>query len=174
MLMPVWVMGAILYHHMPAFSRRAALIMFMATTGITIAACALDVSELWRAWLYRIAPPFWRAHYSSQFLYDIVLGVVVAANFAATASLSASLGKLRAIERPIRYLASFTLSLYVFHAPLTELLVHVLHVDHALPFYGTLAVCVFALAQLTEKRTGWYRRQISRVWTPRKTELRAS
>lgn len=165
MLMPVWLMGVALYHRMPAFGRGMALCIFVATVAITAAMCWMDVSELWRAWLYRVAPPFWRAHFSSQVLYDLVLGVVVALNFAAVASLGPSFRALGAIERPIRYLASFTLSLYVFHAPLTELLVKVAKIDHILLFYGALAGCVFLLAQLTERRTGWYRRQLGRIWT---------
>lgn len=165
MLMPVWLMGVALYRRMPTFSRGLALCIFVATVAITAAMCWLDVSEHSRAWLYRVIPPFWRAHYSSQFLYDIVLGVVVSFNFAAVASLGTSFSALGVIERPIRYLATFTLSLYVFHAPLTEWLVKVVKVEHAIPFYAALAVGVFLLAQLTERRTAWYRRQIGRIWT---------
>lgn len=164
MLMPVWLMGVALYHRMPRFSRAAAWLIFVVTIAITATMCAMDVSEHWRAWMYRVVPPFWRTHYSSQGLYDIVIGVVVSFNFAAAASLGASFQALKAIERPIRYLATFTLSLYIFHAPLTEWLVKVVKIDHALPFYATLAVCVFVLAQLTERRTGWYRHQLRRFW----------
>lgn len=169
MLMPVWLMGVALYHRMPAFSKGMALVIFVATAALTFAMFWMDLSEHSRAWLYRVAPPFWRAHYSSQFLYDIVLGVVVTFNFAAVASLAPTFNALSAIERPIRYLASFTLSLYVFHAPLTELLVKVVKIDHAVVFYGVLAVCVFVLAQLTERRTGWYRQQLRRVWNAKRT-----
>lgn len=170
MLMPVWLMGVALYHRMPTFKQSMALLIFVATAALTVAMFWMDVSEHARAWLYRVAPPFWRAHYSSQFLYDIVLGVVVTFNFAAVASLGPSSFKaLFTIERPIRYLASFTLSLYVFHAPLTELLVNVVKMNHAVPFYGTLALCVFLLAQLTERRTGWYRQQLRRFWRVRQS-----
>jgi len=72
---------------------------------------------------------------------------------------------LRFIERPIRYLASFTLSLYVFHAPLTELLVKVIRLENPVLFYVVLAASVFLLAELTERRTKWYRGQIVRLWT---------
>ena len=164
LLMPVWLMGVVLYHRMPTLGRGAALLIFATTAGIAAAMCWLDVSDLWRSWLYRVVPPFWRAHYSTQFLYDVVLGIVVTANFAAISSLSPWLDKLRAIERPIRYLASFTFSLYVFHGPLTELLLKVLKLNGPLQFYGAMGVCVFLLAQLTERRTGWYRRQLEQFW----------
>jgi peptidoglycan/LPS O-acetylase OafA/YrhL len=165
LLMPIWLMGVALYRHMPTLGRAPAVLVFIATVVIAACMCWMDISELWRTWLYRVVPPFWRAHYSTQVLYDTVLGVVVSANFIAVASLSAWFDKLRAFERPIRYLAGFTLSLYVFHTPLTGLLLDVLHIDRPLPYYAALIVCVFVLAQLTERRTGWYRRQIARLWT---------
>ena len=165
MLMPIWLMGVALYYRTPTFGRGTALLIFITTVTLATAMCSLDVSEQWRAWIYEVMPPFWRAHYSSQVLYDTVLGVVVTSNFAAVASLSASLEKLRAIERPIRYLATFTLSLYVFHLPLTELLLKVINVNKPLSFYGVLAMSVFMLAQLTERRTSWFRRHITRFRT---------
>lgn len=167
LLMPVWLMGVALYRHMPTLGRVPALLLFVVTVAIGAYMCETDLSELWRAWLYRVAPPAWRLHYSTQVLYDTVLGVVVIANFIAASSLGPWIDKLRSLERPIRYLASFTLSLYVFHTPLTELFLNVLKVDRPLPFYCALLTCVFVLAQLTERRTGWYRRQIARLWTPR-------
>lgn len=167
MLMPVWLMGVALYHRMPALNRTTALLVFIATAVIAAVMCWTDMSELSRAWLYRVAPPFWRAHYSTQFLYDLVLGVVVSANFAAVASLIPSIDKLRVVERPVRYLASFTFSLYVFHSPLTEFLLRVLKLEQPLQFYGAMAICVFLLAQITERRTGWYRRQCVRLWPAR-------
>jgi peptidoglycan/LPS O-acetylase OafA/YrhL len=162
MLMPVWMMGVVLYRRSPVLNRPASVILFIATLGIAWSLHYMDLSEVWRAWLYRAVPPFWRAHYSSQFIYDLVLGVVVTANFAAVASLSPMLEKLHVLEKPIRYLASFTLSLYVFHAPLTELLVRIVKVESPWLFYGILAACIFMLAELTERRTGWYRRQLAK------------
>ena len=165
MLMPVWLMGAALYFHMPSLRRGAALLIFLTTAGIAAAMCWMDVSDLWRDWLYRVLPPIWRAHYSTQFLYDTVLGIVVSANFAAISSLSPLLDKLRAVEKPIRYLASFTFSLYLFHGPLTDLFLKVWNLNHPLQFYAAMGVCVYLLAQVSEKRTDWYRRQAGRLWT---------
>lgn len=164
MLMPVWLMGVALYHRMPRLGRGSALLLFAVTAIAAAALCWGNVSDLWRDWLYRVAPPFWRAHYSTQFMYDIVLGVVVSANFAAVAALGDVLDRLRAVERPIRYLASFTFSLYVFHGPLAELLTKVLGMTSAPLFYAALMAGVFVLAQLTERRTAWYRRQLARRW----------
>lgn len=167
LLMPIWLMGVALYHRMPTLGRGTALLLFVVTAAAAAALCWLNVSDLWRDWLYRVVPPFWRAHYSTQFLYDTVLGVIVAANFAAVASLGAMLDKLRSIEMPIRHLASVTFSLYVFHGPIADVLSKVLHLTSAPLFYGAMAVCVFALAQVSELRTGWYRKRFARLWPHR-------
>lgn len=164
LLMPVWLMGVALYRRTPHFQRGTALLLFVVTAAAAAALCGLNVSDIWRDWLYRVAPPFWRAHYSTQFLYDTVLGVVVALNFAAAASLGSALEKLGHVARPIRYLASFTFSLYVFHGPIAELLNKVVKLQSAPVFYIALAACVIVLAELTERRTGWYRHQMARFW----------
>jgi len=169
MLMPIWLMGVALYQRMPTFSQTTAWLIFIGTIVMAAAMCWLDVSAIWTGWLYDVAPPIWRAHYSTQVLYDMVLGIIVSANFAAICSLDASLQYLRIVERPIRYLASFTLSLYLFHAPLSELFLKVMKLDRPLPFYAAMAASIFLLAQLTERRTGWYRRHLAKLLAARST-----
>lgn len=161
LLFPVWLLGVYLYKNMPVLDRRVAACLFVVTVVAACALCWMDVSNLLRSWLYRVFPPAWHFHYSTQFLYDILLGVVVSLHFAAVASLGSVTGLLIRLERPIRYLAGFTFSLYVFHAPLGELYRKGMH--PAL-FYAELAVCVFVLAQLTERRVGFYRTLLARVF----------
>lgn len=160
LLLPVWLMGVWLYRAMPSMNRRVAACLFVATLGAAAALCWLDVSDVLRSWLYRVFPPAWRLHYSTQFLYDILLGVVVSLHFAAVAALGSVSGLLVRFVRPIRYMAGFTFSLYVFHAPLGELFYKGMH---PLVFYGEMALCVFVLAQLTERRVGFYRKLLSRL-----------
>ena len=161
LLLPVWLMGVFLYHRMPAMSRPLAWAVFAGTLLIGAALWWLDVSGSIRAWLYAVFPPAWRAHYSSQFIYDNLLGLIVAANFAAVVALDKSFNWLFKGERPIRYLASFTFSLYVFHSPILELLTKVAHIASPLWFYSLMAVCVFLLAQLTERRIKFFRGLLS-------------
>jgi peptidoglycan/LPS O-acetylase OafA/YrhL len=160
LLMPVWLMGVWLYRAMPAMNRATAACLFMVTLIVAAALCWLDVSDALRSWLYRVFPPAWHFHYSTQFLYDILLGIVVSLHFAAVAALGSVTGLLPRLERPIRYMAGFTFSLYVFHAPLGELYRPGMH---PLLFYGEMAACVFVLAQLTERRVGFYRKLLVRL-----------
>jgi len=160
LLLPVWLMGVWLHRNMPALRRGPALVLYVSTLCLAAALCWLDISNLLRDWLYQVFPPAWRAHYSTQFLYDILLGVVVTAHFIAAAAIAPGFGWMIRLQRPIRYLAGFSFSLYVFHAPLMEL--HRPGMS-ALVFYGGLALIVFILAQLTERRVGFFRRCLKRI-----------
>jgi peptidoglycan/LPS O-acetylase OafA/YrhL len=155
LLLPVWLMGVWLYRRMPALGEGTAALLFIATLGAASALCWLNVSDIFRSWLYREFVPAWRLHYSTQFIYDILLGVVVSIHFASVAALEKTFSKLIRFERPIRYLAGFTFSIYVFHAPLGELYEHGMS---PFLFYGELALCIFLLAQMTERRTAFFRR----------------
>lgn len=162
MLFPVWLMGVWLYRHLPALRLRPALLLYVLTLCAASALCWLDVSDMLRSWLYRVCPPAWRAHYSTQFLYDILLGIVVTAHFAAAAAMAPVFGLLVRCQRQIRYLAGFSFSLYVFHAPLGE--IYQAGMSPVL-FYAELALCVFLVAQLTEKRVAFYRGLLTRMQT---------
>jgi peptidoglycan/LPS O-acetylase OafA/YrhL len=168
LLFPVWLMGVWLYRHMPALDRQTALVIYALSLCAAIALCWLDVSDSLRNWLYHVFPPAWKAHYSTQFLYDILLGLVVTAHFAAAAAMGTAFGLLKRFEKPIRYLAGFSFSLYVFHTPLAELFAA--ETNPAI-FYAEMALCVFVLGQLTERRVGFYRGLLTRSVTPKKTSI---
>jgi peptidoglycan/LPS O-acetylase OafA/YrhL len=157
LLLPVWLMGAWLYRAMPTMSRRVGWIVFLSTLVIAAALWWFDVSGALRSWLYTVFPPAWRAHYSTQFIYDILLGVLVSANFAAVVSLGPAFGFLFKGSSAIRYLATFTFSLYVFHSPLTALLTKWAMIRSPVFFYLLMAILIFALAQLTERRVRFFR-----------------
>jgi peptidoglycan/LPS O-acetylase OafA/YrhL len=160
MLLPVWLMGVYLYRHMPALRQRVALMLFLASLAGAAAMCWLDVSDLLRSWLYRTVPGAWHLHYSTQFIYDILLGVVVSAHFAAVAACGKTFGFLVRFEKQIRYLSSFTFSIYVFHGPLGALYTRGMN---PVLFYAQLALFVFILAHLTERRTSYFRGLLSRL-----------
>jgi len=103
---------------------------------------------------------------SNQFVGDFVLGVIVALNFLAAGSLGMKLAlKFKTV---IRYLSSFTFSLYVFHLPLAVILWNGLHVRSAPAFFGLLMAGVWILGTLTERRTTWYRSKLSKIWPDKK------
>lgn len=157
LLFPVWLMGDWLYKNMPRISHALAWVLFSATILITITVTWLNVSELLRLKLYAAFPPAWHLHFSTQFIYDFLLGIVVSINFAAVAALNKRLSLLFALQRPIRYAAAFTFSTYVFHVPLTALAWDVLQLRNPIAFYFFLSVSIFVFASLTERRTVFYR-----------------
>lgn len=174
LLLPVWMMGAFLYRSMPAMSRRTAWVVFLGTLAFGAVLWWLDASGVIRSWLYAVFPPAWRAHYSTQFIYDILLGLIVSANFAAVVSLGSAFDFLHKGEKVIRYLASFTFSLYVFHGPIIELLTKLAGVSSPLLFYSLMAVCVFVLGQLTERRVKLFRSLLGRIAPPRRLAASAA
>lgn len=161
LLFPVWLMGVWLYKKMPRMSPSAAWLVFGATVLIAAALTWLNVSDILRSGLYAAFPPAWRLHFSTQFPYDFLLGIVVSANFAAVAALSDRLSWLFLFQRPIRYLATFTFSTYVFHDPLKTLAWDVLGLRDPFSTYLLFVVAIYVLASLTERRTGFYRRLLA-------------
>lgn len=166
-LFPVWLFGVWLFRRRPAISEPAARVLFIGT----LAACVLlkwfDVSDSLRSQLYAWTPVAWRLHYSSQVMYDVLLGVIVTAHFAAAAALP-GLGRFLAQWRgAVRYVASFTFSLYLFHMPLTELFSVVLGISSPAVFYAALLACVWMLAQVTERRVPYFRALFGRLLTRR-------
>lgn len=154
MLFPVWLMGVWLYRKMPVLGQSTAWTVF---TVAAVAAALLwwfDVSSVLRSWLYEMCPPAWRAHHTTQVIYDILLGIVVTAHFCAAAQIASGFGWLLRFEKPIRYLASFSFSIYAFHGPLGQLYRPGMG---PVMFYTSLALGIFVLAQLTERRVGFYR-----------------
>ena len=166
MLFPVWLMGVWLYKKMPRMSLPVALWVFGATVVVAAALTWLNVSDILRSRLYAAFPPAWHLHHSTQFLYDFLLGIVVSANFAAVAALSERMAILFVLQRPIRYLASFTFSTYVFHDPLKTLAWDVLGLRNPLAFYLFFIIAIFVLASLTERRTKFYRALLAPRRTP--------
>lgn len=156
-LLPVWLFGVWLFRARPAMGLPAARLLFIATLAACVVLKWIDASDYLRAQLYAAAPFAWRLEYSTQFVYDLLLGVIVTAHFAAAAALP-GLGELLSRWRgAIRYLAGYTLSLYLFHMPLAELFTQVLGITSPAVFYAALAACVWALAQFTECRVPYFR-----------------
>ena len=162
LLFPVWLYGVWLYRNMPKLTSPVAWIVFIGTLMLAAALTWLNVSDILRAWLYGVFPPAWHAHFSTQFIYDLMLGLVVSANFAAVVAIGDDFKLLFLLQKPIRYLAGVTFSTYVFHMPLALLAWDGLGIRSPAAFYGFMALAIFLLAELTERRTSFYRRLLSR------------
>jgi peptidoglycan/LPS O-acetylase OafA/YrhL len=166
LLMPVWLLGVLLHRKMAPLAPGRAWGLFLASLGAGLLFFWLDIGIRTREALRLVAPGLIDyAQGSNQFAGDFILGLIVALNFLAAGSLGMRL--VVRFEGVIRYLSSFTFSLYVFHLPLAVLIWNGLHVRTPLPFLGLLFAGVWVLGMLTEQRTRWYRALLGRVWPGR-------
>jgi peptidoglycan/LPS O-acetylase OafA/YrhL len=167
LLLPVWLLGVVLHRKMVPLKPRYALSLFVVSLVAGLAFFWLDagiqIREAMRVvlpWLIQVTQG------SNQFVGDFILGLIVALNFLAAGSLGMKLAlKFKTV---IRYLSSFTFSLYVFHLPLAVILWNGLHVRSAPVFFGLMMAGVWILGTLTERRTSWYRSKLSNIWPDKK------
>lgn len=156
LLMPVWLLGCCLYRKMEVLDQKFAVRVFLISVAAGLAFVWFDLGVRIRE-VMREAWPVFMEHTrgSNQFVGDFILGLIVSANFLAAGSLA--MGVLQKCEKAIRYLSSFTFSMYVFHMPLAVLIWNGLNVHSPLAFFGLLMFGIFAMGELTERRTRWYR-----------------
>lgn len=164
LLLPVWLLGVALYRWMPILDPRYARMIFISSAFAGLTYFWFDVAVQIReamknAW--PVAMSF--THGSGMFIGDFLFGLIIAANFAAAASLKMRI--LYWFQAPIKYLSSFTFSAYVFHMPLTILIWNGVGARGVIAFYSLLALTIFAFGQLTERQTKFYRAVLQR-WTP--------
>ncbi len=123
MLAPIWALGVLLYRWR-ALQRlstpQASVLAVVSVLGI-VAFHALDVEGQISAWFEVQIGAYWHTQltFSKFFLADYLLGLLVLMNFAAMRQLAPLLGAvLLPFERPIRFLAAYTFTLYLLHQPL--------------------------------------------------------
>lgn len=161
LLFPIWLYGVWLYHRMPVMKVKTAMLVFLVTLTLGALGTWMNLSDILRTALYAAFPPAWRLHFSTQFLYDLLLGVVVTFNFASVAALASTVGVPKLAARVIRLVAGYTFSLYVFHSLLIELFDKVFHITNPWLFFAMMIPPVVLLGQLTEQRTAWFRARLS-------------
>ena len=165
-LAPIWVMGAwiAMDTRLRLRSPHLGLLLVVASWGAIFWLDASQLDEVVQDWLYATVPGWWRLSMSQKVVTDHLLGLLIMANFIGFQACRAWFAGLMAgIERPVRFLAGGTFSLYLFHRPMTHFLVAagVDTRENWVVFTGVVlgivAVC-FALAELTEKRRDAARR----------------
>lgn len=164
-LLPAWLLGVLLYRRKISLPKNAATSLFFATIAVGFTYYWFDCSVWIRNHLRAFVSNFIAGlHSSNQFVGDYFLAIVIAANFIAVASLDQYTCFLRGYERSIRYLASFTLSVYLFHMPLTVLIWNGLQIRSVSGFLIVLGIGIFVLGSLTERQNKWYRHMAERVF----------
>jgi peptidoglycan/LPS O-acetylase OafA/YrhL len=163
LLMPPWLAGVALYRQrarlvLPA---PAALALFLASGALYALLLKFDISTAFRSWLAVTAPQV--AGYlgwSARFAGDWVMALVVSANFAAAASIGRYGSFLVKAKRSIQVVSSYTLSIYLYHMPLTALLVAVGGL-HGGALAAALALAIVGLGGVTEHQRTALRRVLA-------------
>jgi peptidoglycan/LPS O-acetylase OafA/YrhL len=173
LLMPIWLLGVWVYRSAPAkdLGRVPALLLF----GLTIAAIVVYHLMGGPAYFRGIVAQLVGANFqvermtwSGEFIGDYVLGALVVLNFIAFRSCAPVFDRvLLPVARPIRWAASYTFSLYLFHRPLILFFTALVHGDpRSGAFYYAVVtlvlVSVVALGSVTEHRKGWFKRIFER------------
>jgi len=172
LLFPVWLMGVAVYRRMRSGERLPAYIaipMFLAPAGV-IGVFALDRVLQLRERTEALIDPHYLA-FSIIFIPAILFGALVACNIYAFASLERYLAPaLGKIDKPVRWIAGATLSIYLYHYPLLYLFGAMFCVKQASPFWINLSIvgctlaCCFALSAVTENKKRLVRGWIEEIW----------
>jgi peptidoglycan/LPS O-acetylase OafA/YrhL len=164
LLAPVWLMGVATWHWRKRLPADAALLFFL---GFMLAGLLLfwfDVSVLLRNRLLLHWPSaVQQLHESAMFIGDILMGLTVAGNFLGAATLGERLRPLFCVERPVRFAASYSFSIYLYHMPLAVLLWNGFGLRSPLQMAVVLAAMLLTLGLLTEHQLPLCRRVMRRA-----------
>ena len=169
LLAPVWAMGVAL-HRWRALQRipfGAGLALFAGSLVAFGLFQHFRLTDLGSAWMRSLVGD--ALHHQLTFsrfaLTDYLLGLIVAANFAGARAVAPVLGRvLLPCERPIRWMAGYTFSLYLMHQPLLLFYGAVIDGDPSGPWYfaavlGAILATVWLAGSVTEQR-----RHLLRAW----------
>jgi peptidoglycan/LPS O-acetylase OafA/YrhL len=185
LLLPVWLAGVAAYHltRSNAVSERmGAALALGSVVGYVVFRVVGGEAFLMRIsidWLGREA--IQALHFSGGFLSAYVAAVLFAMHLVGIAAIAGRLAPFLP-ERPIRYLAGFTFSLYLFHFPLLHFFAAIAEYTGTSAYksfivpVGTLGL-VWVLGLYTEKRKSTVTRWVTRVFeavTQRRRSMEAS
>ncbi|MGQ5522093.1 acyltransferase family protein [Chitinimonas sp. PSY-7] len=169
LLAPIWAAGVVLYrwqrlHTLPMGVAWALVVL--STIGI-VAFHVYEVEAQVSAVFKGIIGKGWHTQltFSKFFISDYLLAVLVFANFAGMRRVAPVLGPmLLKVERPIRFLAAYTFTLYLLHQPLFLFWAAVLRGDPSGYGYWAattvlLVLSVLAVGYFTENK-----RHALRIW----------
>ncbi len=164
LLAPVWLLGVAVWHLRASLPERAAAPFFF---GFMLAGMLLfwfDVGVLLRNQMLAQWPHALRyLNESALFVGDYLLGIAVAGNFLGAAALAHRLKPLFRLEAPIRFAASYSFSIYLYHMPLAVLLWNGLGLRSPLLMASVLAAMLLVLGMLTEHQLPLYRKMMRRA-----------
>ena len=162
LLLPVWLSGVWTWHWQKthAIARPLALAGWCVTLALLAAFKLGELDVTLRAFALAHWPfPGLPLKSADRYLADYLVCVLVVVNF--LCAKNAGFNALLRVERPVRWLASYTFTLYLVHALVLRVWVSVL--PHPAPDAGDIALLVALIAgatwvigQVTEHRKGWF------------------
>ena len=169
LLAPVWWLGVLLYRWRALRELSLAISWTMVAGSIVgiVLFHEFGITEIGSKWLEGvIGSDLHRSlTFSKRFVSAYLLGALVFVNFAGVRNVVAAGGNaLMRIERPVRFLASFTFTLYLLHQPLLLFWSAVLRGEPKAPWYW---LSVTALTMLSVGIIGTFtenRRHVLRSW----------
>lgn len=165
-LFPIWMIGVGLAkwrHQIDISPHLGASLLFLSTAAVGIVSSSgVDVQIQQNMTSFDIG--WWRLGSSQRLLTDYLLGLFVLANFVGFSALEEKVAKaFLIVEAPIRFLAGYTFSIYLFHRPLMQSIhsLKILPTDISFSYScmvtaACVAICML-LGQFTEKRRDSFR-----------------
>jgi peptidoglycan/LPS O-acetylase OafA/YrhL len=173
LLGPVWVLGVVLHRWQRLYQLAAwqYWTLFLASIPAYLLFHHFQLSELGSTWLKELIGAKWhkQAAFSRYFITDYLLALVICANFIGFRGIAHHFAApLIACEHPIRWIASFTFSLYLLHQPLIQFFAALINGDPSGPlFYTAVMACtlaaVVAIGLVTEHKRSVLRDLIRRA-----------
>lgn len=175
LLMPIWLMGIAVYRIMQTYQiplQVGWLLWIGSFFGYGLfQAIGMPGYLLWRSvkWLgepFVIDSLLW----SKDFLGNYFVGILVAANFIGFWRIHKTFDyRLHQLQRPIRFMAGFTFSVYLFHMPLLHFFGAVIKHDASSPasqFFILLMtmVGIFLLGLITEQKKAFTKRIVATLF----------
>lgn len=122
-LLPIWVTGVVLYRTRPTVSIGVAVTLLLFSIAGYAFAYHVQLQIVAQDWLLRVSRgESYRLGPSTSFPSDYAILVLVLANFVAVDNLTRRLHVPQRVRSAISFIASFTLTIYLFHMPITILL----------------------------------------------------
>lgn len=164
-LFPIWLIGVLAYRVSASgrVDQRLGAWMFYGSIVLIL------IHQWWIA-RHGALPPFALRYVGlPNITNDYVVGTLVACHFVGFNAIGARFsGPLLAAERPIRWCAGATFTIYLFHLPLTQFLTTVVpwpseYWATRLVMFGGALIILFAIAEVTERRKDVWRRFFGRL-----------
>jgi peptidoglycan/LPS O-acetylase OafA/YrhL len=162
LLFPVWLMGVFLHHSnfIKNISKASGWILFIISAILLILWEHFDITNRISSQLKILTGTEFHTQlaFSKYFLGDWALGVLILINFAAFRTIAPQFSiLLNPFKGIIRYAASFTLTLYLFHQPLIQFYAALISGEkgNIIYFWQTMAatmLTIFILGHVTEHK----------------------